>query len=161
MNLVSQRLARISGRCCIPDNGRFSHDSRVSRSHDQRSTKPAVVSCRDRRHSPGAQAPTHTHHPPKSHAAEPRNPGRGNEANTGTSWKLSLPTLYWWPTGEPVQLVKEKRGGSFCPGSYRTERVAAQAAIADPASFVVMSFMNVLYPQGRLWEVQPADLGMP
>ena len=42
--LVSQCFARIFGRCRIPDNGRFPHGSRVSRSHDQRSTKPAVAS---------------------------------------------------------------------------------------------------------------------
>jgi len=44
---VPQCFTRIFGRCRIPDNGRFPHGSRVSGSHDQPSTKPAVASSRE------------------------------------------------------------------------------------------------------------------
>jgi hypothetical protein len=127
----------------------------VSGSHDQPSTKPSVASTpapvlRALAGPPrGRHTPTTP--PRKTHAAEPQKPGQGRGKHGCKSWK---PGGFQRCTGglaaAPVQLVKERRRVVLSHRSWKTERLAAQASTADPATCVMMSFMCVLYPQGRL-----------
>ena len=152
MSLVSQRFAPF-GRCRTPDNGRFPHGSRDSRSHDQRQSKPAVGSSREPGLPGAPPGAAHTTTPPPempcSRAPESRGGKRGKH---GRSWKVKAFNVVRMAVAPFVQRLKEKRARVVLshPDLGRTRTTGCSGIDRRPCSVRGDVLYRVLYPQARL-----------